>query len=241
MATIYGTAGDDTRVGTDHADVILLRGGDDHGAGRGGNDTILGSIGDDSLFGGTDRDSLFGGRGDDVLVGGAGDDRLSGRAGDDVLQGGAGRDFLLGGGGTNTLSGGSGIDRFRLSATDEVPLGLTFDEFEDRLSDVFTFEEFLIAAIADGQTDVLVGLDRGERIVVDAAFTVDDFGFTFIGGIDVDGDGDGDGFDILGVVTFRSGSGETALKTLLLPDQFRLVNVDFVGIDTGVRIDVTPF
>lgn len=232
MATIIGTAGDDSLLGTSRADVILLRGGDDRGAGRGGDDTLRGGAGNDSLFGGP---------GDDHLVGGQGDDRLSGRDGDDVLLGGAGHDWLLGGAGSNTLVGGPGIDRFRLSATDEVPLGLTFEEFERRLADVFTFEEFLIAAIADGPSDLITDLGGGERVVVDAGFTVDEFGLTFIGGVDVDADGDGDGFDIMGAVTFRSASGEVALKMILLPDQFLRVDFDFVGTDSGVRLDVIAF
>jgi Ca2+-binding RTX toxin-like protein len=70
MASIYGTAGNDTKYGT--------------GA-------------DDSIYGGSGNDTLYGGSGDDTLYGGSGNDQLLGRSGKDNLYGGTGADeFIFG-------------------------------------------------------------------------------------------------------------------------------------------------
>jgi serralysin len=65
MATMTGTAGDDTLVGTAAGD--LLRG-------LAGYDLLKGGAGDDRLEGGDGKDRLYGEAGNDLLYGGAGDD-----------------------------------------------------------------------------------------------------------------------------------------------------------------------
>jgi len=92
------TAGTDTPVGSDGADVFDTLAGADRLFGMGGND---------ELHGGDDDDEIEGGDGDDTLYGGAGNDRLSGGgaftdSGSDVFEGGPGDDRLLGGSGADT-------------------------------------------------------------------------------------------------------------------------------------------
>jgi len=57
MATINGTAGDDTLNGTNSADLIF---------GFGGNDILFGNGGSDQLDGGTGADAMSGGTGNDI-------------------------------------------------------------------------------------------------------------------------------------------------------------------------------
>ena len=101
-ATMFGTSGPDTLVGTPSADVIVGLNGDDTIYGKGGVDIICGGPGKDTLYGGgggdyldggDDDDVLRGGPGKDVLIGGVGSDRLYGGSGDDLLAGGRGYDF----------------------------------------------------------------------------------------------------------------------------------------------------
>jgi uncharacterized repeat protein (TIGR01451 family) len=119
VATIVGTNGDDSLVGTPGRDVIQALDGDDAVLGLGGNDLICGDEGDDELLGGTGRDrllgdhdddSLSGGRSRDELDGGNGADELAGGRGDDTLAGGRGQDDLVGGADDDELSGNAGTD-----------------------------------------------------------------------------------------------------------------------------------
>jgi uncharacterized repeat protein (TIGR01451 family) len=92
-ATIVGTEGDDSLLGTEKRDVIAALGGDDRVVALGGKDVVCG-------FGGSDR---LKGRGDaDLVRGGGGDDRLGGGGGPDLLRGGTGRDKCRGGPGSDT-------------------------------------------------------------------------------------------------------------------------------------------
>ncbi len=59
MATINGTAGDDSILGTSNNDIL---------SGFEGNDTLIGSSGDDIIDGGVGDDSLRGGRGNDLFL-----------------------------------------------------------------------------------------------------------------------------------------------------------------------------
>lgn len=88
MATITGTAGNDTLDGTTAADVITGLNGVDVIHGGNGNDVIDGGVGNDTLYGDNQSDTLEGGAGHDALYGGAGNDTLSGGAGNDTLDGG---------------------------------------------------------------------------------------------------------------------------------------------------------
>ena len=76
LNNIIGTTGNDSGAsalnGTNNADYLI---------GRAGNDTLNGNNGNDYLDGGSGNDTLNGGAGADVLYGGAGNDMLTGGAG----------------------------------------------------------------------------------------------------------------------------------------------------------------
>lgn len=141
MATINGTAGNNTLNGTPAEDVISGYGGDDRLSGAGGNDSLFGGDGNDTLDGGDGSNMLDGGAGADQLNGGANsgdntiyggsgsdtitssfgrdliyggddDDRIYAGGGNDRVFGGAGNDFIDGGLGSDTLEGGEGFDTF---------------------------------------------------------------------------------------------------------------------------------
>lgn len=102
LATVMGTAGNDTIGGTAGPDVI---------AGLGGDDTIDGRAGDDIVCAGDGDDKVLGGGGNDALDGGTGDDRIEGGAGADLLLGRGGRDRLAGQGSRlDACDGGPGAD-----------------------------------------------------------------------------------------------------------------------------------
>jgi Ca2+-binding RTX toxin-like protein len=104
LATITGTAGNDSLVGGTNADVI---------SGLDGNDTLIGDFGSDSLVGGSGHDSLDGGLGNDTLEGGEGNDILTDIQGNNLLDGGNGADTLTATSGVtsqHTLLGGNGND-----------------------------------------------------------------------------------------------------------------------------------
>lgn len=75
---IISDAGDDTLRGTDVANVMIGRGGDDLIVGRGGNDDLQGWAGDDTLDGGAGNDTLRGGPGADRFIFSDGRDRITG-------------------------------------------------------------------------------------------------------------------------------------------------------------------
>ncbi|HET6469222.1 MAG TPA: type I secretion C-terminal target domain-containing protein [Geminicoccaceae bacterium] len=130
MATIVGTAGNDSRQGTSGADTISGLAGNDTLRGQGGSDRLFGGAGNDSLFGDAGNDALFGGDGRDLLRGGTGNDTLSGGSGNDTLFGEDGRDALLGELGNDTLFGGTGNDTLKGGAGNDRLFG---DTGHDRL------------------------------------------------------------------------------------------------------------
>jgi len=65
VCSVFGTDGDDVRMGTPFADILC---------GFGGNDRLDGGEGDDVLLGGDGDDVLLGGEGTDCMVGGPGTD-----------------------------------------------------------------------------------------------------------------------------------------------------------------------
>jgi Ca2+-binding RTX toxin-like protein len=77
MATINGTANNDTLTSAANADIVN---------GLAGSDTLYGNAGADSLYGGDGTDSLFGGTEDDILSGGLGGDTIDGGDGIDTLD-----------------------------------------------------------------------------------------------------------------------------------------------------------
>ena len=127
---INGSDADEEFVGTEDADLIMARLGNDTAAGEMGDDVIFGGEGDDILRGDANSrspggtvggdDKIFGGKGDDRIGGKAGDDQLHGDEGDDEIFGDDGDDLLDGGLGNDILtgddfSGGQGSDTFVLA------------------------------------------------------------------------------------------------------------------------------
>lgn len=108
MATINGTAGDDTLNGTKLADQINAYGGDDFLYGRDGNDRLSVGPGYDFAVGGSGADTVLGGSGIDKLYGD--DPNIDGPEGNDTIYGGSGTDALYGEGGNDLLSGDDGGD-----------------------------------------------------------------------------------------------------------------------------------
>ena len=103
-------------VGTDNADFLHMRSGDDTAYGEGGDDKLFGDFGNDRLYGGDGADVIDSGDGADLVDGGAGDDVIYGFGsgteigGFDQLIGGDGNDIIYGGEGVDKLSGGAGDD-----------------------------------------------------------------------------------------------------------------------------------
>src|SRR5262249_26277647 len=99
---IVGTPANDSLHGTELADVLV---------GRAGNDTLRavdsGYVGD-TLDGGPGNDRLLGGFQSDTLLGGPGNDTLSGGGSADWLDGGPGRDHLNGEGGRDVIDARDG-------------------------------------------------------------------------------------------------------------------------------------
>jgi Ca2+-binding RTX toxin-like protein len=115
---IMGTPQEDTCIGTDRSETIIVL-ADDTAYGNGGDDIIMGNLDDDKIFGNGGEDLLQGDFGDDtihggglndVLIGGEGDDILSGQDGNDKLYGDLGNDILKGGSGANDFICGDGVD-----------------------------------------------------------------------------------------------------------------------------------
>ena len=123
--------------GTQYADEILGKEGDDIINGLGGDDVLAGYGGNDTIDGGEGIDQIFGMDGDDILRGGGSPDwrgdEIYGGAGNDILYGsdqtngvkyslfpngdfiygGAGDDIIYGNDGDDSLHGdGDGDDRF---------------------------------------------------------------------------------------------------------------------------------
>ncbi|MGH1367279.1 MAG: calcium-binding protein [Maritimibacter sp.] len=125
--------GDDTVIGSRHADDVVLGAGNDNASLADGDDIAQGGAGNDNIFGGTGNDTVSGGRGDDWLQGHGDDDWLFGDGGDDVIEGGYGDDNIFGGAGDDRLTGDAfgpagsierGIDSiFGGAGDDEIHLG----------------------------------------------------------------------------------------------------------------------
>ncbi|KFA95481.1 hypothetical protein [Vibrio sp. ER1A] len=124
-------AGDESMVGSDHADIFDLMWGNDTAYGGKGNDVIKASGGNNEFYGEEGDDKLHGGNHSDLLVGGSGNDFLS--AGryyavhdddltdiHDILRGGDGNDELRGSGGNDELYGGNDEDKIYAGNGDDV-------------------------------------------------------------------------------------------------------------------------
>lgn len=87
---LLGHDGANVHMGTDSAEEIHARGGDDFIQGGAGDDSIDGAAGDDRLFGGYGDDVVHGSSGDDEVYGGFGNDQLTG----EYVEGGPGDDAI---------------------------------------------------------------------------------------------------------------------------------------------------
>lgn len=118
-------------VGTNFADTIIGRSGNNVISGGDSNDTIIDYGGVDTVYGGSGDDTIsFGGvggaatvyagdgndtvhnifRGSSYIDLGAGDDFLQAGSSYDVIIGGDGNDYIITGGGGDLISGGAGVD-----------------------------------------------------------------------------------------------------------------------------------
>src|SRR5438128_1036580 len=76
MATINGTAGNDTIVGSTESDVVDGSSGNDNIQAGAGMDTVYGNTGNDTLSGNADADWVEGDSGNDEVRGGPGQDSI---------------------------------------------------------------------------------------------------------------------------------------------------------------------
>ncbi len=104
----FNAFGNDTVIGSDHADILVATNGDDFLAGGAGKDAVTGDIGADTLLGGGGRDRVVGGAGPDLIFGNGGKDKLLGGTEKDTILGGHGNDTLLGNQGVDALNGQAG-------------------------------------------------------------------------------------------------------------------------------------
>ena len=128
MASISGTALNDTLTGTLDADVIDGGAGNDTIRAGGGNDVVYGGLGNDAINGEAGDDWLYGGVGNDTLTGDAGNDQIFGEDGIDGVFGGGGNDVISGGNDNDTLYGDGGNDVMRGDAGDDKLYGGTGDD-----------------------------------------------------------------------------------------------------------------
>ncbi len=111
VENVIGWDGKDLITGSDQANYIDARGGNDTIDGMGGNDTILGGDGDDSISGGEGDDVLLGQDGTDTVSGGNGNDTIDGGAGSDSLSGDADDDYFINADQElDTIDGGTGTN-----------------------------------------------------------------------------------------------------------------------------------
>lgn len=97
----HGNAPGNVITGSDAADFVDS---------RGGNDTIVSGAGKDIIWAGDGNDSVDGGTGDDYIDGGTGTN---------TLYGGEGNDTLIASIGNDTLYGGNGDDTYHVSVYDD--------------------------------------------------------------------------------------------------------------------------
>ncbi|NYZ13126.1 hypothetical protein HL658_11220 [Azospirillum sp. RWY-5-1] len=176
MATITGTAGDDTLTGTSGNDILY---------GLEGNDTLTGGAGADELYGGDGDDRLNIDAADTVVDGGAGFDTVYIRgttgatldmaaANVERVYGGAGGDVITAAGMAQgvTVTGGNGDDQ------------ITGSDFADYLSggngnDTLSGGAGNDTLVGGAGTDALYGGEGNDRLVVDDVDTVIDGGAGF--------------------------------------------------------------
>jgi|GEM_PF-677672 len=143
-------------VGTEDADLI---------DGKSGDDLILGAEGADIIFGGTGNDTLRGQAGKDTLVGGAGNDVLESAAGD-VFNGGTGNDtydviLVPGPVGTQIIDEGGSNDVLTFDPRDSEPIEISLADFQSgttgiKKSGTDLFVDFNQNGIVDSEDDLTI-------------------------------------------------------------------------------------
>jgi hypothetical protein len=163
MASIYGTANNDTLYGADDRleeyidiDYIWGQDGDDVIYPGEGTNFAYGDDGNDRIYGGSGRDILLG---DGVVDSGKGTDVLFGNGGPDELLGGRSRDFLIGGADDDLLSGGSGSDIFGFE-------GFSTDGI-DTIKDFEITRDFIVVDVNSGSLYANAGLTPDATITAD--------------------------------------------------------------------------
>ena len=152
-------SGSNRIVGTEDADII---------DGRAGNDDLRGAQGDDNLFGGEGNDTLAGQRGADTLVGGAGNDSLEGQAGD-VLIGGTGSDIY-----DILVSEPAGTFVIDETGSNDV-LNLNSDREGGTLELVLADFEPGVAGVKKSGTDLIIDINQDGIIDTDTDLTIGDY------------------------------------------------------------------
>ncbi len=109
-ATIVGSLGADSILGTLSNDVIVTRAGNDSVNGLLGDDLICSGDGNDSINAGNGNDKIESGKGIDLINAGSGNDQVFGGDDGDSINGGSGNDTINGGNGIDKVNGSSGID-----------------------------------------------------------------------------------------------------------------------------------
>jgi Ca2+-binding RTX toxin-like protein len=147
VENLIATNFDDMIIGSETANVIQGRGGNDSISGGLGDDTLDGGEGNDTLRGDDGADTLIGGAGDDIIYGGSGNDKLIGGDGNDQLFAEAGDDLLDGGTGNDILNGGIDNDTYIVTRTSGADTINNYDPSGDDI-DVIGFQD-VTGAIED--------------------------------------------------------------------------------------------
>ncbi|MEP5728333.1 MAG: Hint domain-containing protein [Sulfitobacter sp.] len=238
MATIDGTAGDDTLNGTIDADTIT---------GQAGDDSIDGGAGGDSIDGGAGADTIEGGSGNDTITGGS--ETINPAGGIDILSGGDDADTFLvfENFGNDTIIGGEGgddhdtIDLSNLTG----PVTVIYDDTASgTITDgtfTITFSQIEHLILTDHDDSVDASLDNdglfGDQpgVIIDAG----DGNDTITGGRGGDTIDGGAGDDVIdagyGDDSVDGGTGENTLAANLGDDT--LGNDTMVGGDGNDYID----
>ena len=109
-------------IGTNGADSIAARGGDDHIKGKNGGDDLYGNTGRDFIEAGVGNDMIRGNQQPDTILAGSGADTIYGDEGPDHLVGASGRDtfYAYGDGRRNHINCGGDFDRAYVDRDDIV-------------------------------------------------------------------------------------------------------------------------
>ncbi|WP_366525519.1 hypothetical protein [uncultured Ruegeria sp.] len=150
--------------GTNSADLIEAKKGNDWVYGRAGSDEIWAGEGDDYVEGGSGSDKIYGGTGHHKLYGGTSNDTVVGENGDDTIVGSPGDDDLYGG---NTNYASDGSDTFRFVGNTGSDTIHDFDPNEDFIdSSALGYENVDQMEIQQEGDHVLITLHDGSEITL---------------------------------------------------------------------------